>query len=145
MPFPREIVNDEGARIGVVHLAADSRWHANDRRGPVGSFETEAEAVAMVLAAPPTRRQKRLLQEKSEFVPDWTGLTDPASGFPVRNARGLAIGGVMPAGNKLDAWHRGMPLGRFDTPAEAVRVIRLAESNRRKKPRPPPTFRIRRP
>jgi hypothetical protein len=65
----------------------------------------------------------------------WRTLTDSASGFTVRDGRGLAIGGVKPSGERFAAWFKSAPVGEFDTAGQAESAIftanRVAKKGRR--------------
>jgi hypothetical protein len=125
---------------GLIHLSAvDNRWHAANGGGSLGLFDTEEQALAAVMAAPPARKQKRLPKaEPSEamtkVMKGWRGLTDCKSGFVVRDEKGDAIGAVMPAGERFRAWFKGDPIGEFDTPGQGANAV-YAAHNRAKKRR----------
>jgi hypothetical protein len=123
LTVPRWIPVKGNARGGVVHQAVDGHWRANNWQGCLGGFATESEAELAILTAPPKPKQKRPPKPEPPESMLWRSLTDPASGFIVRDENGIAIGGVMPSGGQFAAWAHGMPVGRFDTAGQAESAI----------------------
>jgi hypothetical protein len=131
--MPRWIAVKGNPRGGILHQAADGFWRANNWQGCLGGFATESEAELAILTAPPKPKHKRAPKaEPPEALKDWTSLTDSASGFIVRDGRGLAIGGVKPSGDRFAAWAHGEPLGEFDGAGQAKSAIFAAHRVKKK-------------
>jgi hypothetical protein len=137
MTLPRWITVGKNPHGGVLHEGVDGRWYANGWAGPLGNFETEALAEQAIKSAPPAPKRKRPPKaEPPEALKDWTNLTDSASGFIVRDERGLAIGGFMPSGGRFAAWAHGKPLGEFDGAGQAENAVLVAHRVSKKRKRP---------
>jgi hypothetical protein len=135
MTLPRWIAVKGNARGGVVHQAVDGHWRANNWQGCLGGFATEGEAELAILTASPKPKHKRAPKAEPPASMQWRTLTDSASGFTVRDGRGLAIGGVKPSGERFAAWFKSAPVGEFDTAGQAESAIftanRVAKKGRR--------------
>jgi hypothetical protein len=125
-------------RGGLVHFSAiDNRWHAADGSGSRGLFDSREEATAAILAAPPAPRRKRPPKPKPpDFLKTWR-IAGGEGGFIVRDQRGRAIGAVMPAGGRFEAWFKGALIGKFDAPQLAESAV-FAAHHRAKKRRKAP-------
>ena len=133
MSLPRWIAIGNDPHAAVVHQADDGFWRANNWQGCLGGFASEEEAVLAIYAAPPRPKKKRQPKaeppgELKDAMKDWRGLTNPASGYIVRDERGRAIGVVKPAGDRFEAWEHGNLLGLHPTRAAADAAVRAAKS-----------------
>jgi hypothetical protein len=134
--LPRWVAAGKNSRAGVLHEASDG-WHANGSTGPLGVYPTEEAAELAIKSAPVKVKQKRAPKaEPPEAMMNWRGLTADEGGAVVRDERGRAIGGFMPAGPRFAAWAHGKSLGLFDGPGQAKSAIFAAHRVGKKRKRP---------
>ena len=124
--LPRYVAIGNNPRAGLVHQAGDGCWRANNWQGCLGGFETEADAVAAIYAAPAAPKRKRKPKaDPPDLAADWR-LSDPDSGGLARDRNGRAIGAVRPAAGRFEAWAHGGRLGEYPSSFAARAAVARA-------------------
>ena len=112
------------ARGGVIHVDRDGRWHANDWRGPLGTFPTSAEAEEAIRTAPARPPKKRPPRDPPPVALQFKGLTAGDAGYAVFDKRRQKLGAVIRGGGgQYTAGVQVEKLGEFRTPAEAEAAV----------------------